>query len=260
MEEKKLHEYIKDKDNLDEKELSELVNKAPYSQAVRRLQNSGNSDFALMRYDWSPKAEPESLRFDDIVSLSEVDMSEKKSRKKPPRPVSLTQSEQSSKEPEQTPADIKGQEKSGTTAEAVEMEKRSTASTVNKTADISSKPKSKIESGELDDFTLWLNSLGATEKNTLPESGKSDTPKSKKKAKSKKKKSGKSKKKKDEIKEKIEESVTDKDEIVSRSLAELYEKQGYFGKAIEMYEKLSLKFPQKSAFFADQIQKLKEKI
>ena len=58
------------------------------------------------------------------------------------------------------------------------------------------------------------------------------------------------------------ESLIENDEIVTETLARVYLEQAHYDKAIAAYEKLSLKFPQKSSFFATQIKliyDLKEK-
>ena len=56
------------------------------------------------------------------------------------------------------------------------------------------------------------------------------------------------------------ESIQEKDDIASVTLATLLEKQGYYEKAIQMYERLSLIFPEKSTFFAQKIENLKNLI
>ncbi|MDF2158537.1 hypothetical protein [Algoriphagus sp. CAU 1675] len=48
------------------------------------------------------------------------------------------------------------------------------------------------------------------------------------------------------------------DKLISESFAKLLEKQGKSDKAIEIYEKLSLKFPDKRTYFADLIENLKK--
>lgn len=57
-----------------------------------------------------------------------------------------------------------------------------------------------------------------------------------------------------------QESVIDQENIVSETLAMIYEKQGYYQKSISIYEKLKLKYPEKSIIFAGRINALKNKL
>ena len=56
------------------------------------------------------------------------------------------------------------------------------------------------------------------------------------------------------------ESIEEKDEMFTETLARIYVKQGYLSKALFIYKKLSLKFPEKSSYFAGQIKKIEDRI
>jgi hypothetical protein len=57
--------------------------------------------------------------------------------------------------------------------------------------------------------------------------------------------------------QKAKESLLENEHLITETLARIYALQGNVNKAVRAYEILSLKFPQKSAYFATLIQKLK---
>lgn len=59
---------------------------------------------------------------------------------------------------------------------------------------------------------------------------------------------------------KARKSAEDPNDLVSETLAQIYTDQMLFQKAIDTYKKLSLKFPEKSTYFADQILELEKKV
>lgn len=59
---------------------------------------------------------------------------------------------------------------------------------------------------------------------------------------------------------KARKSSEDPNDLVSETLAQIYIDQMLFQKALETFKKLSLKYPEKSTYFADQITQLEKKI
>ncbi len=54
------------------------------------------------------------------------------------------------------------------------------------------------------------------------------------------------------------ESVTHRDDMITETLANIYIRQKHYQKAIDAFEKLSLKFPEKNSYFAGRIEEIKK--
>lgn len=122
--------------------------------------------------------------------------------------------------------------------EIIEMDKK--ASTLDVEEDVNLSP-----------FANWLSTLKPLASEVSDQAIVKESSKGKKKKKSKKKD-----KKNGKLEAKIKSSVIKQDEIVSEPLAIILAQQGHTDKAVKMYKKLSLIFPEKSSFFAAQIEKI----
>lgn len=56
----------------------------------------------------------------------------------------------------------------------------------------------------------------------------------------------------------IEKSVEENNEIITETLANIYFQQKKYNKALDSYRKLSLKYPEKSVYFATRIEEIEE--
>jgi len=116
-------------------------------------------------------------------------------------------------------------------------------------SDSSSKDMSMKDYDGVSNYTSWLldqESVNGEKNNIVAVSKKS-------KGKGKKKK-----KKKSKVLQVAKDSVKKSDLIISEPLAAILASQGHKKKAKKMYEQLSLIFPEKSSYFAAQIDKLKK--
>ncbi len=139
-----------------------------------------------------------------------------------------------------------------TEIEVAEIEEKA-----EKTEDVMETPKDPMSQPTptpKSSFTSWVQQFQPTHvKVQLGELMESKKREDAKQARKKKKK----KKKKDKVVIFAERSLKERPDLASETLAELLVAQEQYDKAIEMYKRLILKFPEKSSYFADKIKNLK---
>ncbi|HBS89108.1 MAG TPA: hypothetical protein DEA97_21355 [Bacteroidales bacterium] len=128
-----------------------------------------------------------------------------------------------------------------------------TAALINQQKETASEPVGKPLTNEVKSFDQWLNQFVSAGLQPTTKSKHDDLIENFIKSEPRIK----PKKEIIEIKDISTKSVVDSDEFITETLAKIYIKQGLFNKAINVFEKLSLKYPEKSIYFAAQIEKLK---
>ena len=118
----------------------------------------------------------------------------------------------------------------------------------------------KEHESELSGFTKWLikqeRGVDLAEEKSGSKSDKKKKKRSDQKKKKKKKKKKAKSKKKNKLQKLIEYSIVEDEEAVTETYADLLAAQGHIDKAVELYSKLQLKFPEKSGYFARKIDEL----
>ncbi len=117
--------------------------------------------------------------------------------------------------------------------------------------------KDDYQEENLDPFTKFINTIDNP--TILPNNDKVITVKKSNSEKAVSNLSSKKKKKKKIKKKRFNESLQKKAEIISEPLADLLASQGHYKEAEAMYKGLSLKYPEKSGFFAAKIKEISNK-
>lgn len=64
----------------------------------------------------------------------------------------------------------------------------------------------------------------------------------------------------DEIRQRVDDSTRERDDILTETLADIYIKQKQYAKAIGIFRRLTLKYPEKSVYFASRISEVEHNI
>lgn len=232
-----------------------LARDCPYAQNLKLLKTGG--DFSKRdihyKYDWySPMDSIAYSTQDDMLNIAVIKLKVKKKKKQKSKKETTKKKAKTIK--------LKQVHELITDQSPIEKTKSNKGKKKKKKQKVKSKKKSlkavksvrvaKNKKIEVDSFTSWINTIDKGE-NTARHLTKAGHIKKKKKKKKKKKNLF--------LQEKIIHSNTINDAIASERLAELFSQQGHYDKAIEMYERLILKNPEKSSFFAPLIEELKQK-
>ncbi len=297
---KSLKDLITSKSPSDKMDIEQKVKTSSFSQPIQRLaaEQGLKNDFEIHRYSWLETNTAEQVDTSDGITLGKVTLKNKTGAptQQSIAPITKAETKEIKSSTSSAASEIKSTASKRTTVEkpsyapatelgAFSQWLRKNTKPVDKNSKeentlgtdptVSSNPQERSISPKEAAITPEITMDDSVSKKrekakdktvdkkntkTKEKSEKKSKAKDSKKSKSKKKKSAVKAKKDKILKKKIAESVIAKDEIVTETLAKLYAEQGYHKKAIKLYEKLSLKYPEKSSFFAAFIADIKLKI